>query len=142
MMLCKEKVIMKQYLLDSNICAFLFRNKYGVGAKLLQVGTAACCVSDITIAELKYGACKSGRLAENMQLIDNLTTAIDVLSFTKATEVFAFTKNELRQKGLLVEDFDVAIASIAMFYGLTLVTDNTKHFQNINGLKIENWVER
>lgn len=133
---------MKQYLLDSNICAFLFRNKYGVSAKLLKVGTASCCVSDITVAELKYGACKSGRLEENMQLIDDLTAAIDVLPFTKATDVFAFTKNELRRKGLLVEDFDVAIASIAMFYGLTLVTDNTKHFQNINGLKIENWVER
>ncbi|WP_288909981.1 PIN domain-containing protein [uncultured Bacteroides sp.] len=47
---------MKKYLLDTNICIFLLRGKYDVDKKIDQVGLENCCISEITVAELKYGA--------------------------------------------------------------------------------------
>ena len=56
--------------------------------------------------------------------------------------LFAQEKNRLRSLGTPVEDFDLLIASAACSRNLILVTDNLKHFKNIKGLMVENWVER
>lgn len=55
---------MKQYLLDTCICVFLFRQKFEIAEKLAGIGASQCFVSEVTIAELKYGAYKSKRLKE------------------------------------------------------------------------------
>jgi len=52
---------MKQYLLDTNICISMFKNKQGIREKILDVSLTNCFVSEITLAELFYGAAKSGR---------------------------------------------------------------------------------
>ena len=56
---------MKQYLLDTSICVFLFRNKFGIKECLEKIGKSQCYISEITIAELTYGAYKSNRVNEN-----------------------------------------------------------------------------
>ena len=61
---------MKRYLLDTCICVFLFRKKYGIAERLSQLHPSQCHISEITIAELRYGAYKSNRVEENLQLID------------------------------------------------------------------------
>jgi predicted nucleic acid-binding protein len=53
---------------------------------------------------------------------------------------FAKKKAELRKKGITISDFDLLIASFAKVHNLCIVTNNTKHFKNIPGLKIENWL--
>ena len=111
---------MKKYLLDTSICVFLFRRKYGIAEKLQKVGALQCYVSEVTIAELKYGAYKSDRIKE----------------------FYAQEKNRLRSLGVSIEDFDLLIGSAACSGNLILVTDNVKHFANIKGLAIENWVKR
>ena len=57
---------MKQYLLDASICVFLFRNKFGIKECLEKIGKSQCYISEITIAELTYGAYKSNRVNENL----------------------------------------------------------------------------
>ena len=52
---------MKQYLLDTNICISMFKNKQGIREKILDVSLTNCFVSEVTLAELFYGAAKSGR---------------------------------------------------------------------------------
>lgn len=133
---------MKRYLLDTCICVFLFRQKYGIADKLSTLSPSQCYISEVTIAELRYGACKSNRTEENLQLIDELVAAVNVVPFAESIEVFAREKTRLRAQGTPVDDFDLLIASAAVQQELTLVTDNTKHFKNIQGLSIENWVER
>jgi tRNA(fMet)-specific endonuclease VapC len=56
----------------------------------------------------------------------------------KAAEIYAYLKNG----GILIEDADILMASIALVEGLVLVTDNTRHFERVKGLEIENWKER
>ena len=95
-----------------------------------------------TIAELKYGAYKSDRIKENLDLIDRFIRLINIVPFTDSIEFYAQEKNRLRSLGVSIEDFDLLIGSAACSGNLILVTDNVKHFANIKGLAIENWVKR
>ncbi len=133
---------MTRYLLDTCICVFLFRQKYGIAEKLSMLSPSQCYISEVTIAELRYGAYKSNRTEENLQLVDELVAAVNVVPFAESIEIFAQEKTRLRAQGTPIDDFDLLIASAAIQQDLTLVTDNTKHFKNIQGLSVENWVER
>lgn len=133
---------MKKYLLDTSICVFLLRQKYGIAEKLVQISPSQCYVSEVTIAELKYGAYKSNRIKENLDLVEDLISELNVVTFAESIDFFAQEKNRLRLLGTLIEDFDLLIASAALSNDLILVTDNIKHFVKVKGLTIENWVTR
>lgn len=133
---------MKRYLLDTCICVFLFREKYGIAEKLDAIGSSECFVSEVTIAELTYGAYKSNRVKENLELLERFVQKVNVVPFAESIDFFAQEKNRLRALGTPVDDFDLLIAASAYANDLILVTDNLKHFQNIKGLIVENWVER
>lgn len=133
---------MKKYLLDTSICVFLFRNKYNVAKRLDEVGIDNCFISDVTLAELTYGAYKSERVEENLKLIAELAEDIGIVSFNESIDVYAKEKNRLRENGTPIEDFDLLIASAAISRGYTLITDNVKHFDRVHGLLYENWIER
>lgn len=107
-----------------------------------MLSPSQCYISEVTIAELRYGAYKSNRTEENLQLVDELVSAVNVVPFAESIEFFAREKTRLRGQGTPVDDFDLLIASAAVQQDLILVTDNTKHFKNIQGLSLENWVER
>jgi tRNA(fMet)-specific endonuclease VapC len=121
---------------------FLFRQKYGVAEKLAKLNPEQCYVSEVTIAELTYGAYKSDRVEENLQLIEELVSVINVIPFAESIEIYAKEKVRLRALGTPIDDFDLLIAAAAVQQELILVTDNVRHFKNIQGLVIENWVER
>lgn len=133
---------MTRYLLDTCICVFLFRQKYGVAERLSKLNPEQCYVSEVTIAELTYGAYKSDRVGENLQLIEELVSVINVIPFAESIEIYAKEKVRLRALGTPVDDFDLLIAAAAVQQELVLVTDNIKHFKNIENLEIENWIER
>lgn len=136
---------MAKYLLDTNICGFLFRNKYGIKEKIRQVGLENCAVSLLTIAELmvgvEYTLQKTGvNKYENLKLFENSVT---VLPVEPSIEFAAKEKARLQLAGVEVNDLiDLLIAGTAYANNLTLITDNVKHFQNIKGIKVDNWVER
>ena len=90
---------MTRYLLDTCICVFLFRQKYGIAEKLSKLNPEQCYISEITIAELKYGAYKSNRIDENLQLIDELVAAVNVVPFAESIDVFAKEKVRLMSQG-------------------------------------------
>lgn len=131
-----------QYLLDTNICVFVLRQKYGVGERMLQAGVSNCFISELTYAELLYGAECSDNPEKNKALIDRFLSRIRVIPIKDAIPLFAKEKARLRKDGTLVEDFDLLIGSTAVKGGLTMVTENTRHFQNIDGIQLDNWVVR
>jgi len=133
---------MDKYLLDTNICVFFFRGKYGLDKKLKEVGIDNCYISEITLAELKYGAECSNKVEENRKLIDEFAQNITVLPIFNSLSVYAMEKARLRKAGSLVDDFDLLIGCSAVANWLTLVTDNKKHFSRIKKIKMENWIER
>ena len=130
---------MKRYLLDTCICVFLFRQN---AERLDAIGASECFVSEVTIAELTYGAYKSNRVKENLELLERFVRRVNIVPFADSIDFFAQEKNRLRTLGIPIDDFDLLIAASAYANNLVLVTDNLKHFQNIKGLMVENWVKR
>ena len=99
------------------------------------------CLSEITVAELKYGAAKSNRPEENRNETDSFCAKFEIMSIYPALDVFAFEKARLEKLGLRLDDFDLLIGSTAIHYDLVLVTNNVKHFERMQRLNIENWAK-
>lgn len=133
---------MKQYLLDTNICAFLLRDKYGVKSHLLEVGVDNCHISVISYAELYYGAVNSTAVEENLKQLQLFVDGIDVMPVDDAIPFYAKEKVRLRRAGMPIDDFDLLIATTAKAYGMTLVTENIRHLGKVEGVEIENWIAR
>lgn len=134
-----------RYLLDTNICVFLLRGKYDVDKMLDKVRLENCYISEITEAELKYGA-ELGRqkgLKQRIQILENLFTTVQILPISKAIDLFASEKARLRLAGTPADDdFDLLIGCTAIVHNMTMVTENIKDFKNLSGIKLENWIKR
>lgn len=133
---------MKGYLLDTNICIFAFRDEFGVKERMIKCGKGSCYVSDITVMELRLGAYKSNRTQENLSVIDRFLKQVEIIPFADSIDVFCQEKLRLQALGKKLEDYDLFIGCAAKAKGLTMVTDNVKHFDRIEGIEIESWVKR
>lgn len=97
--------------------------------------------TSITLGELVYGAEKkrSAALAERVR--DVVLTAQDVLPFDAAAgRTYGLVRAQLERAGTPLAEPDLRIASIALCRGLTVVTGNTRHFDRVPGLVVENWL--
>lgn len=134
---------MKQkFLLDTNICIFMLKNKYDVRKKVIEVGASNCYISEITIAELYYGASKSKQKKERLKDLDFITEKFKVLPIYPALPIFGDIRAELEEKGRRIDDFDILIGATAIKNNVVLVTDNIKHLERLPNIKIENWIDR
>jgi tRNA(fMet)-specific endonuclease VapC len=130
------------FLLDTDTCVFWLRGRSTVHARMAAVGADALGISVITLAELRYGAECSAQPAANHRAIDDFVSGITVLGVdTGIARLFGETKAQLRRQGNLIEDFDLLLAATALSSGLTLVTNNTTHFDRVPGLTLDNWVQ-
>lgn len=113
-----------------------------MGRRLREIDIKQCYVSDISIAELTYGAYHSDRVQDNLDLLRTFIGQIHVVPFSKGIDEYGKQKDMLVKAGLMIEDFDLLIGCTAVSLDMIMVTDNVKHFSRINGISIENWVER
>lgn len=130
-----------KYLLDSNICIFMLRGNKDVVDHIVAVGIDNCCISEITVAELYYGAECSNNPALNYMLINKLCKDIEIIPLYDTLREYAHQKAVLRKQGMLIDDFDLMIGCTSITYDYILVTDNVRHFNRLP-VKIENWVTR
>jgi tRNA(fMet)-specific endonuclease VapC len=128
------------FLLDTDTCVFWLRGRPAVHARLAAAGPEALSISSITLAELHYGADCSAHPDANHQTIDDFASSVTVLPIDALiARRFGAIKAVLRRQGNLIEDFDLLLAATALVNGLTLITNNTAHFERIAGLTIDNW---
>ena len=137
----------KKFLLDTNTLIEISAETPCVVEHLLDVGAENCCMSVISLHELYYGAYyakakKEAYFEKEMKLICKLLEKFAVVHLPDNADCYAKIKNVLRENGELIDEFDMLIAGQGIHEGLTIVTDNLKHFNRIPGLKIENWMER
>ena len=133
---------MKGFLLDTNICIFALRDKYGVNERLEEIGRKRCYVSDVTVMELRFGAYKSEKKDENLRIVNDFINKLQVVPFADTIDAFCQEKIRLQLLGTPIEDYDLFIGCAAKVAGLTMVTDNVQHLSRIEGLEIENWIQR
>jgi tRNA(fMet)-specific endonuclease VapC len=132
-----------QYLLDTNICVFFLRGKYDIVNILRTKGIENCCISEITVAELRYEAENSTYPQKHHNLLDTFLQRIAIISITNSIRTYAEEKVRLKRAGTLIHDeFDLLIGASAIYHGLTLVTDNIQDFKRLTGIKIENRIKR
>ena len=130
-----------RYLLDTNICVFYLRGKLNFNQFLSEPWRKKCCISEITILELRYGAENSNNPQKHHQAVDMFLQGLTVIPIVKVVDFYAKEKVRLRKKGIpLHDEFDLIIGSSALANDLILVTDNVKHFMNFENIKTENWI--
>lgn len=131
-----------KYLLDTNICVHFLRGNFELINKFRQIGIENCAISEITFAELVFGAENSSNPEKNLELIEAFTNQLIILPIFNAIHLYAKEKARLRSKGLMISDFDLLIGCTAIEKGMIMVTENQKEFERITNIKIENWVIR
>ena len=127
-------------MLDTDTVSWALRGQGNVATRLLEHRPSQLCISAITLAELRFGAdAKGSRRLHG--LIDTFTATVEVLPVDRATaDRFGRVATALSKRGAPIGTFDTLIAAHALSLGVTLVTNNAKHFQRVAGLKTANWV--
>ncbi len=131
-----------KYLLDSNICIHLLRKREEVLTALERVGWQNCCISELSVVELFYGAECSSNPKRNKEIIASFLDDIEIIPFHVCIAEFCRQKARLRRLGTPIEDTDLYIGATAVAMGYTLVSENTKHLSRVDNIKIENWIKR
>lgn len=134
----------KQYLLDTCILIEFVHGNRTVIDRIMQAGFDRCCISVVSLQELYYGAYKARLKKESyfeqeMVRIGMLRRRFTVLPLPEEADGYGQIKVSLQKSSNLIDEFDMLIGGHALTEGLTVVTDNEKHFKRIYGLKIENW---
>ncbi|MCE2996128.1 MAG: type II toxin-antitoxin system VapC family toxin [Cyclobacteriaceae bacterium] len=132
---------MKKYLLDTNICIHFLADEYNIKEKIEKAGLENCFVSEITIAELKFGAENSQNKEKNRKVIDEFTKRFSIIPIYNSLDIYALEKAKLRRKGKPLDDFDLLIGATAIANNFILVTRNVSDFDRLDGIEIKNWVD-
>jgi tRNA(fMet)-specific endonuclease VapC len=130
---------MPEYMLDTDTVSFALRGQGGVAARLLQHRPSQLCISSIALAELRFGA-ETRRSRRLHDLIGTFLGSIGAIPFDeRAADHFGKVATALARRGAPIGTFDSLMAAHALSLGLTFVTNNTRHFARVAGLKTENW---
>ncbi len=130
-----------KYLLDTNIIIYWLNGNVNIEKKIIETGIENTSISFISLCELYYGAHKSMKKEVNINTINKLTEKISVIhSNNNIAETFGLFKSSCSEKGRTIDGADLLIASFALANNLTLITNNTKHFKDLENLKIDNWI--
>ncbi|MCD9576446.1 type II toxin-antitoxin system VapC family toxin [Flavobacterium soyae] len=131
------------YLLDTSICVFFLRGKLNLDKTVKQVGLENCYISEITVAELRFGAENSDDPVKSNKAVNIFLKGLTILPIFGSIKRYAIEKVRLRKIGKPINDeFDLLIGVTAIENQLILVTDNTKDFKLLDGIQMENWFER
>lgn len=132
-----------RYLLDTNICIYIARQRPpAVAKRFARLAAGSVGMSLITYGELRYGAEKSQRGAEALATLGQLVELIPVLEPDAAVgEAYGRLRAHLERLGTPIGNNDLWIAAHALALGVTLVSNNTREFERVPKLKLQNWAE-
>jgi tRNA(fMet)-specific endonuclease VapC len=137
---------MEKYILDTCTWIEFFHERNGVKEHVDGMDPDQIFASEITLAELTYGAINSGDYERHIKEPQWLRQYITVFPISDVFEEYGQIrcalkkiKKDIDQK---IGQFDMLIGATALHYGLTVVTDNIKDFSLMPGVKCVNWVER
>lgn len=130
-----------KYMLDTNMIAYIINKKpRHVLGKIREYDQDDICISAVTMAELEYGIENSSRPEQNRMALTFFLSGIKILPFEdKAAAEYGKIRADLRRRGQPIGANDLFIAAHAKAEGLILVTNNTREFSKVRGLRHENW---
>ena len=133
------------YMLDTNICIYVIsrnhRNNKAVERVAEHIGKDLC-ISSVTLSELEYGVCKSSAPDRNRKALYRFLSAIPVMDYdSDAAREYGDIRASLERAGLPIGPMDMMIAAHARAEGFTIVTNNTREFERVSQLHVENWAD-
>jgi tRNA(fMet)-specific endonuclease VapC len=130
-----------KYLLDTNICIYIINERpLQVMARFRQERIGDIGVSSLSAAELAYGVEKSGS-DRNRQALDKFLAPLEIAPFDEAAfRHYGRLRADLERRGQPIGSMDMLIAAHAWALNVVLVTNNTREFERVNALHLENWV--
>jgi len=130
---------LKKYLLDSNICIFFIKGQYELNKKIAEVGEQNCFISEMTVAELKYGIENSNTIETMRVIVEAFIPKFAIVPIYNSLNVYAKEKAKLRKQGLMLDDFDILIGATAISNDMIMVTNNVSHLNRLDNIIIEDW---
>jgi len=129
-------------MLDTNICIYIINARPpSVIERFSSFVVGEVGISVITLAELEYGAAKSVQPRRNREALKQFVLPLEVAAFdAAATTAYGSTRMAIERRGTPIGAMDLLIAAHAVSLGVTLVTNNTREFARVPGLRVENWV--
>ena len=130
------------YLLDTNTLIYFFKQQGQVATHLKNIAPSQISISSVVLFELEYGVLRSTRPDHQRKGIDAVLTVYGISSLDdKAAKSAAWIKYTLEAAGTPIGHFDLLIAGTALAHDMTLVTRNTREFERVPGLRVENWFD-
>jgi tRNA(fMet)-specific endonuclease VapC len=131
-----------RFLLDTNICIYIIKQKPPeVIKKFNDYNVGDISISSITVAELEDGVKKSQKVQQNQQALNQFLLPLTIVDFDYlAAQTYGEIRTNLEKQGNPIGALDLLIAAVAIAHDLTLITNNTKEFDRIPNLKLENWL--
>jgi tRNA(fMet)-specific endonuclease VapC len=132
---------MLKYLLDTNIVIYVIKQRPLEVLGVFNENAGRMAISAVTLSELFHGAEKSAKVAQNLAVVEEFASLLEVLPYTaKASQHYGAIRAALERAGQSIGVNDLHIAAHARSEGLTLVTNNLGEFERVPGLLTENWV--
>jgi tRNA(fMet)-specific endonuclease VapC len=132
---------MLRYLLDTNICIDVIKRRPESLLDRFNENASHLAISAITLAELLHGAEKSSQPQRTLSVVEDFCSRLDVLDYgAKAAQHYGQIRSALERRGRPIGVNDLHIAAHARSEGLTLVSNNLREFERVEGLLYENWV--
>jgi tRNA(fMet)-specific endonuclease VapC len=129
-------------MLDTNICIYIIKNRPEYVRNRLKVFRVGDVVlSSIVVSELYYGAYKSEHVEQNLLALEHFLKPFSISEYDlKASIEYGKIRATLQKPGKVIGGLDMLIAAHARSLGMTLVTNNTKEFERVENLSIDNWI--
>ncbi|MBK8815125.1 MAG: type II toxin-antitoxin system VapC family toxin [Methylococcaceae bacterium] len=131
-----------RYLLDTNICIYLIKkHPPEVLERFQQIQIKQLHISTITLFELYYGIEKNKSHQRNSAALENFIAPLTIVDFTvESAKKAALIRHQLQIQGTPIGAYDIQIAAIALSENMTLLTNNIREFERVQGLKLDNWI--
>jgi len=130
---------LKKYLLDTNICIYFIKGQFELNKKIAEVGEQNCFISEMTVAELKYGVENRKAVEAMRKIVEAFIPKFFVIPIYNSLDIYAKEKAKLRKRGLMIDDFDILIGATAIANDMVMVTNNVAHLSRLDNIVIEDW---
>lgn len=126
-------------MLDTNICIYFIKGQFELNKKIAEIGEQNCFISEMTVAELKYGVENSKTVEAMRKIVEAFIPNFFVIPIYSSLDVYAKEKAKLRKQGLMIDDFDILIGATAVANDMVMVTNNVAHLSRLDNIVIEDW---
>lgn len=133
---------MLKYMLDTNIAIYVIKRRPSELLVTFNTYAGHMCISTITLAELMHGVEKSSNTERNRRNVEDFVSRLEVLGYDEAAAShYGEIRADLERKGTPIGVNDLHIAGHARSRGLVLVSNNTREFERVEGLRLMDWTK-